>query len=187
MAARLAVSVLQSTSDERLAELARDGSAAAFEAIVVRYREALVHHCARIVGEADAEEAVQETLVKANNALARGEEVRALSPWLHTIAHHVALNLLRARAARIPCSDEWAEYSIQLDESAEQREQLRDLLDAVHTLPVRQRKAIVMLALEGRSYEEIAARLGATPRAVGQLLNRARQSLNDRLTALSVR
>jgi len=180
-------SILSAHSDERLTELARDGSTAAFEAIVGRHRRALVHHCARVLGEGDAEEAVQEALVKANRALVRGEHVRALSPWLHTIAHRVALNLLRERTARPACSDHGCESPVRLDESAEVREDLRDVLAAVQSLPVRQRNAIVMLALEGRTYEEIAAQLGATPRAVGQLLNRARRSLHDRVTALSSR
>jgi RNA polymerase sigma-70 factor, ECF subfamily len=109
----------------------------------------------------------------------------SVAPWLHTIAHHVALNLLRARAARPMCSEDRCEYPVQVDESEEQRQRLRDVLAAVQSLPTRQRHAIVMLALEGRSYEEIGVRLGATPRAVSQLLNRARQSLHERLALLS--
>jgi RNA polymerase sigma factor (sigma-70 family) len=178
---------LQSKSDKRLTELARTGSTAAFEAIVVRYRRSLVHHCARVLGEGDAEEAVQEALVKANNALIRGEDVRALGPWLHTITHRVALNLLRARATRPAHVESDYERAIGPYEYAEQRENLRDLLAAVQLLPLRQREALVMLTLEGRSYDEIAVRLGATPRAVGQLLNRARQSLNDRRAKLAAR
>jgi hypothetical protein len=58
--ARLARSVLRTQTDERLTELARAGSEAAFEALVARHRRALERHCARILGDADAEEAVQE-------------------------------------------------------------------------------------------------------------------------------
>jgi RNA polymerase sigma-70 factor, ECF subfamily len=178
---------LRTKSDEQLIELAREGSVAAFEAIVVRHRQVLMQHCERMLGPGDAEEAVQETFVKASRAFTRGEQVRALGPWLHTIAHHVALNMLRARAARMPYTNDHREDHVRIDEAVEQRQTLRDVLAAVQSLPIRQRKALVMLVLEGRSYEEIAVRLGATPRAVSQLLNRARQSLHEDLAPLSSR
>jgi RNA polymerase sigma-70 factor, ECF subfamily len=178
------LSDIYSRSDAGLVALARAGSPVAFEAIVMRYRVALVHHCARVLGDADAEEAVQEALVKANQALLRGEEVRALEPWLHTIAHRVALNLLRARASRPSYARDRTQTVVHLEDYAEQRQRVREVLEAVQSLPLRQRKALLMLVIEGRSYEEIAVLLGATPRAVGQLLNRARQALQQQFGAL---
>jgi len=177
----IAISELPTLSDVRLAELARDGSSAAFEAIVVRHRQGLVRHCARIVGDGDAEEAVQEALTRANSALIRGQRVRALAAWLRMIAHHVALDLLRAQTRRPSCADSAGEHPLRPDQSLEQRQHLRDVIAAVRALPPRQREAIVMLALEGRSNNEIATRLRTTPHAVSQLLNRARQSLHDHL------
>ena len=57
-------------------------------------------------------------------------------------------------------------------------------MSAIQALPVRQRRALVMRELEGRTYGEIAAQLGASPGAVRQLLNRARSSVRGRLAAL---
>jgi RNA polymerase sigma-70 factor (ECF subfamily) len=56
---------------------------------------------------------------------------------------------------------------------------------AVQSLPERQRDAIVMRELEGRSYEEIADRMGASHGAVRQLLSRARIAIRERLGALA--
>ena len=76
---------LRALPDERLAELARDGSEAAFEVIVGRHRRSLVRLCAQILGEADAEEAVQEALLKAHAAIIRDDQVvRTVAPWLRT-------------------------------------------------------------------------------------------------------
>src|SRR5207248_2846171 len=61
---------------------------------------------------------------------------------------------------------------------------LRDLVDAVASLPERQREAIVMRELEGRSYEEIAASLGASDGAVRGLLMRARSAIRQRIAAI---
>jgi RNA polymerase sigma factor (sigma-70 family) len=165
-------------------ELARTGSEPAFEAIVARYRLPLVRHCARMVGEADAEDAAQDALLNAHAALVRGAAVRQLAPWLYAIAQNTARNCLRARAAR-PATEEADDGGgASADGSAENRQELREVLAAVSALPDRQRDAIVMREFEGRSYEEIASRLGASRGAVRQLLNRARGSVRDRVRVL---
>jgi RNA polymerase sigma factor (sigma-70 family) len=182
--ARVARSVLRTQSDTRLTELARAGSEPAFEAIVARYRRSLVRYCARVVGEGDAEEAVQEALVKAHAALAGGDPVRQLGPWLRAVAHNTAVSCLRARSSRPPLADPDHDRAAKLDRAAEYRQELVEVLDAVRSLPDRQREAIVMRELEGRSYGEIAARLGSSQGAVRQLLHRARSSMRERLAAL---
>lgn len=182
--AAVARSVLRTQSDARLAELVSGGSEPAFEAIVSRYRRSLVRHCARVVGEADAEEAAQDALMKAHAALLRGDPVRRLAPWLHVIAHNTALSYLRTRATRPRLADVDYECGCTVDTSAEYREELSEVLDAVRALPDRQRSAIVMREFEGRSYDEIAERLGSSHGAVRQLLNRARSSVRERLGAL---
>ncbi len=182
--ALLARSVLRTHSDERLTELARRGSDAAFETLVNRYRRSMVRHCDRVVGHTDAEEAVQNALLNAHHALSRGDRVHNVGPWMHAIAHNAALNILRARAARpdgVPADCEQLEHH---DLSAERRQDLREVIDVLQSLPLRQRDAIVMRELEGRSYEEIAARIGSSSGAVRQLLNRARHSIRERLTVL---
>lgn len=176
--------MLRAESDERLAELAAAGSDAAFEAIVSRHRRSLVRRCARIVGDTDAEEAVQNAMLSAHRALVRGDRVENLGAWLRAIAHNAALNILRARAARPECPDRRLDPVEIHDDPAGRREQLGDLVAAVQSLPQRQRHAIVMRELEGRSYDEIAVRLGATNGAVRQLLNRARATVRDRLAVL---
>lgn len=172
---------LRAQPDERLAELAGVGYEAAFEAIVYRYRRALLRHCAQLVGDTDAEEAVQDALMKAHRALTRGVAVHSLEAWLHTIAHNSALTLLRTRPPG-------AEYREDLDVGHEgtgaPREQLDALVSAFLMLPARQRRALVMRELEGRSYDEIAAQLEASNGAVRALLNRARASVRERLSAL---
>jgi RNA polymerase sigma factor (sigma-70 family) len=180
----VARSVLRTQSDSRLTELARAGSEPAFEAIVARYRRSLVRYCARVVGEGDAEEAVQEALLKAHAALAAGDPVRRLAPWLHVVAHNTALSYLRARSSRPQASDSDYELCATVDSSTEYRQELGEVLDAVRSLPVRQRDAIIMRELEGRSYDEIAAHLGSSHGAVRQLLHRARSSLRERVAAL---
>lgn len=160
------------------------GSLPAFEVLVARYRRSLVRYCERLLGEGDAEDAVQETFMRAHAAIVGGEQVRMLGAWLYSIAHNVCVSALRSRAARPgpPAADLAAHGA--LDETAEQRQDLREVLATVSSLPRRQRDAIVLQALEGRSYDEIARALGASRGAVAQLLNRARMSVRERLGAM---
>ncbi|MDX6726277.1 MAG: hypothetical protein QOK49_1082, partial [Baekduia sp.] len=101
--ARLAgASLLRLQSDERLAELAVDGHEAAFAAIVDRYRPQLLRYCAGIVGSGRAEDAVQQALINAHDALTRTTDVRHLRSWLYRIAHNASLNVLRSVRDDVP-------------------------------------------------------------------------------------
>ncbi len=172
-------------SDERLAKLSAEGIDSAFAMLVLRHRRALVFHCAELVGTADAEEAVQEALLRAYLALARGESVNHVGPWLRTIAHNAALNLLRARRSRPAVSREDPAHEAVGGDAFERRQSLRAVVSALEELPERQRRALVMRELEGRSYAEIEARLNTSNGAVRQLLNRARMAVRERLDALA--
>lgn len=168
--------------DDRLTELVGKGSEAAFEAIVHRYRRALIRHCEQMVGDSDADEAVQDTLLKAHRALAAGTKVHSLGSWLHAIAHNSALALLAGRRE----GSEYSEEHGGVDGVSDQvhRERLDALMAALLSLPERQRRVVVMREFEGRSYDEIATALGTSNGAVRQLLNRARASIRQRLGAL---
>jgi RNA polymerase sigma factor (sigma-70 family) len=184
--ARLAGSRLLATqSDERLVDLLRAGSEPAFEAIVSRYRGPLLRYCSALLGRERAEDAVQQTFVKAYDAMRRDGRPLLLKPWLYRIAHNTAHNALRDNALRDePLRDEGA-VGERPDAVVERREQLRSVLASVQELPPRQRDALLLRELEGRSYEEISAALGVGGGAVRQLLNRARTTLRTAATAIT--
>jgi RNA polymerase sigma factor (sigma-70 family) len=184
--ARLAsTAVLRGQSDERLIDLTRAGNARAFEAIVHRYRRPLLKYCARILPPERAEDAVQQTFLSAYNSIANGDRELKLKPWLYRIAHNSALNLLRQNGWNHEQLDESFDGVLRPDQAVEARERLASVVASVKALPERQRDAIVLRELEGRSYEEIAASLGVTDGAVRQLLNRARTTLRAGATALT--
>src|SRR3954471_20087163 len=184
--ARLAGSAGRRTqSDDRLVDLVREGNDRAFEAIVHRYRGPLLRYCRRFLSPARAEDAVQQTFVNAIAAIRDGDAEINLRPWLYRIAHNASLNVLRQAGA------DYDEISEQIDgvetppQAFERGERFRTVVAAVHDLPERQRDAIVLQALEGRSYDEIALELGVTGGAVRQLLNRARTTLREGVTAFT--
>jgi RNA polymerase sigma factor (sigma-70 family) len=177
--------VLRTQTDERLVDLVRAGSEPAFEAIVARYRRPLLRYCSRILSEERAEDAVQQTFVRAYGAMRKNGAELSLKPWLYRIAHNTALNALRDRGLRHEELPDQLDCVERPDQALERSQDLRAVVGAVQELPERQRDAIVLRELEGRSYEEIAAELGVTDGAVRQLLNRARNTLRKAATALT--
>ena len=184
--ARLAgVPLLRAQSDERLVDLVRAGNDAAFEAIVTRYRRPLLRYCTKFLSSTRAEDAVQTAFMNALSSLRSSDSQINLRPWLYRIAHNAALNGLRDRGLAHEQLSEEIDGVERPDQAFEKKERLSEVVAAVGALPERQRDAVVLQALEGRPYEEIASELGVSDGSVRQLLNRARNTLRSGMTAIT--
>jgi RNA polymerase sigma factor (sigma-70 family) len=183
--ARLAGSaILACQSDDRLVALTRSGHERAFEAIVDRYSGPLLRFCRGILPESRAEDAVQQSFINAHAALTESDDAVQLKPWLFTVARNASLNMLRQNGwnyDEIPLDFDGVRRP---DQVVEERAELEQTVIAMNQLPDRQRSALVMRELEGRSYKEIGRALGANDGAVRQLLNRARVALRTAATAV---
>src|SRR5258707_15158222 len=90
-------------SDGHLAERAVKGDERAFAAIFRRYHQSLYRFCLAITGDSqDAEDALQNTMVKVLRALPGEERRIELKPWLYRIAHNESIELLRWRRKTRP-------------------------------------------------------------------------------------
>jgi RNA polymerase sigma factor (sigma-70 family) len=172
-------SVLERASDERLVALTREGSDAAFEAIVRRYRTPLVRYGTTFLDPQRAEDAVQQSFLKALTALRRDKRPMQLKPWLYRIVHNEALNAARRTELGTEELDEQFDGVPQPPDVVARSERLRELVSGIAALPERQRSAVLLREFEGRSYAEIAGALGVTTPVVRALLHRARVRLRD--------
>ncbi|HEY2334298.1 MAG TPA: sigma-70 family RNA polymerase sigma factor [Solirubrobacterales bacterium] len=167
-------------SDDRLALRATKGDRRAFAAIYRRYHQDLHRYCLAIVGNPqDAQDALQNTMVKVLGALPGEERSIQLKPWLYRIAHNEAVELLRRRRDTRQLDPELAAPGPGLAEEAASRERLGRLISDLDELPERQRGALVMRELAGLDFEEIGATLGTSSAVARQTLYEARLSLRQ--------
>ena len=183
--ARLAGSgLLRTQSDSRLVDLVRAGNDRAFEAIVLRFHRPLLRHCRRLLPAGRAEDAVQQALLRALEAMRADDRELQLGPWLHRIAHNTAIDSLRRMDSHWEELDERMDGVEPTHAAVERRARFHSVMSNMGELPERQRRALVLRELEGRSYDEIAVTLGVTGDGVRQLLNRARNSMRAAASAL---
>jgi RNA polymerase sigma-70 factor (ECF subfamily) len=170
---------------------AQAGDERAFRELVKPYRRALEVHCYRMLGSPhDAEDTVQETLLRAWRALDRFEPRASLQTWLYRIATNACLDEIERRPRRPEPVEPFP--SGPLDEAASTtydpaaRYALREgmelaLLTAIQLLPGRQRAVLILRDVLGWTGPEVAELLESTVASVSSALQRARATIDSEL------
>ena len=178
---------------------ARAGDERAFAQLTSPYRRELQVHCYRMVGSLhDAEDLVQETMLRAWRRLGGFEERTSLRRWLYRIATNACLNALERepRVLLFPTGGDdrpplarvhWLEPypDSQLPEDPQAQLDLREsvalaFLAAIQHLPPRQRAMLLLFDVIGWSAAEVAELLDTSVAAVNSGLQRARATLQAR-------
>ena len=163
------------------------GETAAFEDLVLRHADRLYTALRRFgLDHGEAQEAAQETFLRAWRSLARFEGRARFSTWLYRIGFNEAHRLLARRPARDALvSSEDRPVDDLADEApgpaarAEQDELRGALLEGLGELPASLRAPVVLRDVEGLSTEEAAAVLGVRQAAFKSRLHRGRMALRD--------
>ncbi|HXR31277.1 MAG TPA: sigma-70 family RNA polymerase sigma factor [Solirubrobacterales bacterium] len=147
-------------------------------AIYERYNQQLYRFCFSIVGNAeDAQDALQNAMLKAVRALPGERRKIQLKPWLYRIAHNESIDLLRRRRDEARIDPELAASAAGPDQTAASRERLRRLLADLSELPERQREALVMRELAGLEFAEIGQAFATSASVARQTVYEARLNL----------
>ena len=166
-------------------EQALQGDREAFGRLVRAYERPVYNLTYRMLGDpAEAEDAAQETFLRAYTKLATYQPSRKFVNWLLSIASHHCIDRLRRRnrAPQLsldgPLPPLWlasdAPQPEQVVNKQEARAEIRGLLD---TLPPDYRSAIVLRYWYNLSYEEIADVMNSTESAIKSRLHRARRMM----------
>jgi RNA polymerase sigma-70 factor (ECF subfamily) len=202
-------------TESDLVEAARQGDEDAYAALVAPHRTALHAHCYRMLGSAqDAEDALQEALLRAWRGLPTFAGRSSLRSWLYTITTNACLKLIERRPTRVlpvdfgPAGDPHGELDAPVTESVwinafpgdrldaldgrapearyEQRESVEiAFVAALQHLPARQRAVLILRDVLGFTGAEVADTLDMTPDAVYSALQRAHRTVDDRLPSQS--
>ncbi|HEX8959570.1 MAG TPA: RNA polymerase sigma factor, partial [Solirubrobacterales bacterium] len=167
-------------SDDRLAQRATKGDRRAFEAIYQRYHGDLYRFCLAMVGNPqDAQDALQNTMVKVLRALPGEKRHIQLKPWLYRIARNEAVETVRRRRDSVELEPEHAVSMGGVAETAETRERLRGLIADLEELPDRQRAALVMRELADLGFAQIGEAFETSAAVARQTVYEARLSLRQ--------
>jgi RNA polymerase sigma-70 factor (ECF subfamily) len=197
-------------------DLARAGDERAYERLVEPHRAELRAYCYRMLGSAhDAEDVLQEALLRAWRALPGFEGRSSLRSWLYTIATNACLRAIERRPKLVlpidygPAADPHRPLGEPLVESVwvepiaderlgpaaggaapdaryEQRESVElAFIAALQHLPARQRAVLILRDVLGFSAREVAQSLEMTPAGVDSALQRAHRTVDERLPARS--
>ncbi len=167
---------------------ARQGDAAAFEAIYQRYERRIYSFIYRMMGNAeDASDLTQDTFVKAYLALPRTTPDLNVSAWLHRIASNACLDVLRRRRLVQWLPWEVFDTNPALEPAAPddpagnylRRETEQEVQRILTLLSPKHRTALVLKEYQGLSCDEIAEVMGTSRSAVKSLLFRAREEFRQ--------
>jgi RNA polymerase sigma-70 factor, ECF subfamily len=201
--------------EQAVLKLAAEGDEDAFRELVEPYHAELRAHCYRMLGSLhDAEDALQDALLRAWRGLAGFEGRGSVRSWLYSIATNAAVDITRHRSRReLPVSfglaagprgrleepvtepvwlepypDRWLAGGTGSSPEAryEQRESVElAFLVALQKLPPRQRAVLILRDVMGFSAAEISSQMGTSVPSVNSALQRARASAHRDLPARS--
>jgi RNA polymerase sigma-70 factor (ECF subfamily) len=178
-----------SGQDAELVARAREGDLDAFERLVARHRTRVVRIARQIVGDREAaQDIAQEALVRAFRALPSLRDEERFGLWLNTITRRVGAQWLRNDNHRPEAMDGEMMRGMPVlwGSLPEPPTELVERVQAVlAVLSQRDRRAMILHYLEGRSCEEIAAALGVSNGSVRLILHHSRRKARKEADAMA--
>jgi RNA polymerase sigma-70 factor, ECF subfamily len=150
-----------------------------FDRLLTSLRPRLHRYCARMVGSViDAEDVVQEALVKAIEVFRESAAISNMEAWLFRIVHNAALDFLRRKLREQTfSSDEDIEMAADPIDEVHQRQAAAAGLHTFMCLPVAERSGVILMDVLGYSLDEIGSITGSSISAVKAALHRGRARL----------
>jgi RNA polymerase sigma-70 factor (ECF subfamily) len=186
-------------ADAELMLRAQRGDRSAFDLLVQRWQQPVLHFVFRTLPDADeAEDLAQAVFVQLWRTAPRYQATARFSTFLFTIARNLCLNEVRRRSRHpiqpidnaVPGNDggegeRQRQYpdarQVSADVTLQQAELVEKVDEALADLPEKQRTALALCREGELSYEEIADVLGTSLQATKSLIHRARETLKSRL------
>jgi RNA polymerase sigma-70 factor (ECF subfamily) len=176
-----------SPSDAELIERCLRKDNTAWEALVARYRRKVFHIAYKFTGRhAEAEDLMQEILLKVFRSLDRFNQDADFSTWLGSVARNYCIDHYRAsKREKEVLVEDLVAFDLAVATSGtnpqrvlEDRDRRSFLRRGLELLPDKLREAVVLRDLQGLTYQEMAERLGLPEGTVKSRINRGREELS---------
>lgn len=167
-------------TDEELVSAYKDGDTEAFNELVSRYKNRLVSF---LGGSSDAKDLAQETFKKVFKSLSTFNEKRSFKAWVFKIAKNCSIDEGRKSGSRFNLLESCElpemedETSQSPDQSLRKSERKSILVEAINSLPEKQREVLTLSYFHGESYTAIAKKLNCSVSSVKTHMSRAVQKL----------
>jgi RNA polymerase sigma-70 factor (ECF subfamily) len=182
-------------TDRDLVDRARSGDSAAFSELVRRHQQRIHRLAVHMLRDrAEAEDVTQETFIRAYKALARFDGRSEPYTWFYRITINLSLNRIRSRKSSRTThdTDDPRLDGVLIDKrpdsgdpgGAAQRRQLYEALaGGIDQLSETLRTTLILVCIDGRSHEDVAAILGAPEGTIAWRIHEARRKLKEFMQA----
>ena len=177
--------ILAEDSESKWLNSALMGDVQAFTLLVDSYQNPVFNLCYRMLGnKEDAEDASQETFLRAYKSLKRYDKKRSFSTWLLSIAAHYCIDQIRKRRFQFVSTEELVrseltDPSMGVEEKVLNKEDQSRIQEILHELNPKDRAIVIMYYWYDFSYDEICQSLSLSNSAVKSRLHRSRRMLAD--------
>jgi len=183
-------------SDELLVGRAQENDPDAFGQLVEKYKTRIYYIACRVMGNhSDADDVAQETFIRAYRGLKKFKGHARFSTWLYRIMINCCMDLLRKRKRRggdlqlseAVHGEEWAAGGrvtvgpAALTHAAELNELRSAVADALESLPLKHRMALVLHEFDGMPHQDIARAMGCSVGTARSRLHYARMKMQQKL------
>lgn len=167
-----------------------------FQADVLPLKNILFRLALRITqNRADAEDVVQETMMKVWNRRGEWQQIESMEAFCLTICRNVSLDKLRRMDRQVLSLEDTPteaggfdpidhSHSANPEQQAVQRDRLQQVRRIISQLPEKQRSCMQLRDIEGKSYRDIATILGITEQQVKVNIFRARQTVKEKMMSV---
>lgn len=167
-----------------------------FQADVLPLKNILFRLALRITqNRADAEDVVQETMMKVWNRRGEWQQIENMEAFCLTVCRNVSLDKLRRMDRQVLSLEDTPteadgydpidhSHSANPEQQAVQRDRLQQVRRIISQLPEKQRSCMQLRDIEGKSYRDIATILGITEQQVKVNIFRARQTVKEKMMSV---
>lgn len=173
---------LDSKELETLIVRIQKGDTEKYALIVKQFQQPIYRYCYRLLeNRQDAEDAVQDVLVKGYQSIHRYKPIVHFSSWLYRIAYNHCMNLLRRRRLhkRVLSISRWEIASASLEQELDDRLYKPSLAAALSQLSLEERNILILRVFEEKTFAEMGEILGSSPNALSKRMSRIKLKVQE--------